>query len=85
MAATEESPTSTPASMFTSMIERTVAQLVPSSAIWPTSMPDSVITQSPFSMPLSEPLEIVKALTQLEASHDVIMALSVTKVVFFSR
>ena len=52
---------------------------------WPTSIPDSVITQSPFSMPLSEPLEIVKALTQLEASHDVIMALSVTKVVFFSR
>lgn len=71
--------------MFTSMTVRTVAQLVPSSEIWPTSMPDSVITQSPSSMPWSEPLEMVKALTQLEASQAVIRADSVWNEVFFSR
>ena len=48
-------------------------------------MPDSVMTQSPCSMPLSVPLEIVKALVQLEASHEVIMAASVLNVVFFSK
>ena len=58
---------------------------MPTSYTCPTSMPDSVMTQSPCSMPLSVPLEIVKALVQLEASHEVIMAASVLKVVFFSR
>ena len=43
-----------------------MAQLVPSSVIWPTSAPYSVITGSPSSMPLVAPLPTVKDEDQLE-------------------
>ena len=59
-------PTKAPTDMSTSMRVETVAQLVPSSVIWPTTAPYSVMTGSPISMPEDAPLEMVKELDQFE-------------------
>ena len=60
------------------MMVETVAQLVPSSVTCPTTAPYSVMTGSPSSMPLEEPLEIVKALDQLELDQSTTLHDSIT-------
>ena len=49
------------------MTVRTVAQALPVSMTWPTSAPDSFMTQSPTSMPQSLPLLSVSVLDQFDA------------------
>ena len=55
-----------PTLMSTSISVLTVAQVSPSSVTCPTSAPYSVMTGSPYSMPLRAPLLMVKEEDQLE-------------------
>ena len=69
----------------TSMSVRTVAELSPSSDIWPTSAPYSFTTQSPTSIPFLSPLLMVKLEPQFEALQETILADSYTKSECFSE
>ena len=60
------SPTNAPTDISTSMSVLTVAHVSPSSVTCPTSAPYSVMTGSPYSMPLDAPLLIVKEDDQLD-------------------
>ena len=71
-------PTNAPTLMSTSISVLTVAQFVPSSVIWPTTAPYSVMTGSPISMPLVSPLLIVKDDDQFDDDQSTTLADSIS-------
>ena len=79
MAAAPFEPTSAPMEVLTSMTVPTVAVVLPSSVMTPTSAPYSVMTASPTSSPSSEPLLMSKLLDQLLGLQETMRACSMTK------
>ena len=59
-----------PTDILTSISVLTVAQELPSSVTCPTGTPYSVMTGSPSSIPLDEPLLIVNAEDQFVEDHN---------------